>query len=67
MSAPKSPFEAELQQLIVEDIERLQGNLESTGTIQSYDDYRHVVGQISALRRVINNYCDEANTLSEQR
>jgi len=67
MSAPQSHFEAELQQLVAEEIARLQANLQAPGTIQTYDEFRYVVGQINALDRVVNNYCDEANTLAAKR
>jgi hypothetical protein len=35
--------------------------METRGVVQSFDDYRYILGQIDALKRVANSYFDEVN------
>jgi hypothetical protein len=67
MGAPHSQFEAELQTLLQEEIERLIGNLVTPGAINDFNQYQFVVGQVVALKRAMSEYCDEANTLVSKR
>jgi uncharacterized protein (UPF0276 family) len=61
-------FESELKKRIAEEIERLQDILETGMSIKDYADYKHHVGQIQALRRVVESYCDDVTTkINEQR
>jgi hypothetical protein len=39
----------------------LRGILESNASIHGIDDYRFIVGQIFALKRVVDSYFDEVN------
>lgn len=54
-----SQFETELRKIIAEEIDRLKENLARSTASMDYAEFRHTVGQISALRRVIDAYCSE--------
>ena len=56
-----TPFEAKLAARIDEEITRLRVSLETRGVVQSYDDYKYLIGQIDALKRVSESYFDEVN------
>jgi hypothetical protein len=62
----QSRFEAALKQRIADEIDRLTDIVigAAPAAIKDYSDYRHNAGQISALRRVIEDggYCDEVNS-----
>jgi hypothetical protein len=60
-------FEHELTKLIDADIERLKGILEVGVAVNNFEEYRHVTGQIFAMKRVRDSYCDEVNTLLNTR
>jgi hypothetical protein len=54
-------FEAKLREKIADELTRLRSNLESRGTVQSFEDYQFLIGQIKAFERVIEAYFDEVN------
>jgi hypothetical protein len=60
-------FEAELKKLIDADVERLKDILEVGVAVTDFAAYSHVRGQILALKRVRDSYCDEVNTLLAKR
>jgi hypothetical protein len=67
MQTLNTQFEHELKKLIDVDIERLTDILELGVAVRNFDDYRHYAGQILALKRVRDSYCDEANTIIAKR
>lgn len=60
-------FETELKKRIIEEIERLRDILDVGVAIKDYADYKFHSGQILALRRVADSYCDEIQTLINKR
>jgi hypothetical protein len=60
-------FEHELKKLIDQEIERQKDILEAGVAVPDFAAYRHVNGQISALKRVRDSYCEEVNTLLSKR
>lgn len=56
-----TPFEAKLAKRIDEEIVRLRESMETRGVVQSFEDYRYLIGQIDALKRVQTSYFDEVN------
>jgi hypothetical protein len=61
-------FEHELRKVIAVDIDRLKDILAAGTGVADYSDYKRIVGEIAALRRVAHNYCEEVETkLSQQR
>lgn len=68
MQTGNSQFERELKKLIDAEIMRLHQNLESGLSITDIAAYREHVGELRGLRKVSENYCDEATTIiNEQR
>ena len=67
MLASNSQFETELKKRLAEEIDRLKVNLAQGLAVKSYDEYRHLVGQIFAFERVANEYCDEVQTAINKR
>lgn len=63
MLTGNSQFEIELKKLIAAEIERLRGDLESGLAVNDHSKYREYVGELRALRKVAESYCDEANTI----
>jgi hypothetical protein len=55
-----SRFEYELGKLITAEIERLRGEIEA-GLLKDYAQYQNYVGKIASLRRVNEEFIDEAN------
>jgi hypothetical protein len=55
-------FESELKKVIADEVERLRDVLETPAVIVDQGEYRNIVGQIKALRRVADAYCDEVST-----
>jgi hypothetical protein len=64
-----SSFEAELKSLISDEIERITEIIAvgSRVAVPDYAAYYKFVGELNALNRVLNDYCDEANTLLNKR
>jgi hypothetical protein len=61
-------FELELKKRLREEIVRLSDVLIAGTAITDYPKYQNIVGQISALGRVTETYCDEVTTtINEQR
>jgi hypothetical protein len=60
-------FESELKKLIAAEIERLRDILEAGMAIKEFADYVKVTGQLAALRMVADAYCDEANTIINEK
>jgi len=60
-------FELELKKTIAAEIERLRDVLDGLGSVQDFAAYRYHVGQIHALRRVADSYCDEVSTIISKR
>lgn len=58
-----SAFERELRKLIEEDIGVITDNLVVGAAIKDYADYRHSVGRIHALRRVLEYFEDAKEKL----
>ena len=67
MLASNSQFETELKKRIAEEVAVLTSNLALGLAVKTLDDYRHIVGQIFALNRVSNEYCDEVQTAINKR
>ena len=67
MLTGNSQFEAELKKRIAEEIERLKDILSQGQAVTDFAEYRHLAGQIFALTRVANDYCDEVATLINKR
>ncbi len=59
-------FETELRKWLSEELIRLRNNLETPGTVQDIADYKHIVGQIFALKRVADAL-DDINTTINNR
>jgi hypothetical protein len=59
-------FEHELRTIIAVEIDRIKDILADGVGVPNYDTYRNYVGQISALRRVEHNYCEEVETKLNQ-
>jgi hypothetical protein len=61
-------FESELKKTIAEEIERLHGVLDAGLAVKDFAEYRYNIGQIHALRRVAESYCDEVTSkINKQR
>lgn len=58
-------FEQELKKLVEAEIYRLLQVLSHGTTINDMSDYRHVTGQLSALRNVFE-LCDEARSITNR-
>lgn len=67
MQTFNTQFEAELKKLIDADVERLKAILEVGVAVDNFEGYRHLIGQILALKRVRDSYFDEVNTLLSKR
>jgi hypothetical protein len=67
MLTANTAFETELKKRIDEEIERIRDILTEGTAIKDYSDYRFFTGQIMALRRCADQYCDEtAVTISKR-
>jgi hypothetical protein len=53
-------FEAKLAQRIDEELTRLRQTLENRAAV-NIETYHYLVGQIDALKRVVESYFDEVN------
>ncbi len=62
-----SAFEIELGKCIDEDIERLRACVEAPMGVQHWADYKFLVGQIFALRRVLDSHYGVVNKLINER
>jgi hypothetical protein len=62
-------FELELTKLIREEIQRITDviSVGNRAAVPDFAAYMKFVGELTALNRVVNDYCDEANTLLNQR
>lgn len=60
-------FEHELKKRIDEELTRLLDILRTRTAVDSFDVYHYLVGQIDALERVTESYCDEVNTILDKR
>jgi hypothetical protein len=67
VSTISTQFEGELKKVIDAEIVRLHGILEEGQVLKDFAEYRHVVGQIFAYRRVMDAYADEVNTIISKR
>lgn len=68
MLTGNTQFEFELKKRIAEEIERIRGILEDGGAIKDIAEYKFQTGQLNALRRVADSYCDEVTTkINQQR
>lgn len=67
MQTASTAFEAELKKRISEEIERIRDILSQGQGVKDYADYRYFSGQINALRRTMDEYCDEIATLINKR
>jgi len=59
-------FERELKKRIGEERARLLGELEAGVAVTDYAKYQNYVGQLSALKRVAGEYCDDARTIIDK-
>ena len=59
-------FETELRKRIAEELVRLRSNLETVGTVKDYSDYKHICGQIFALKRVSEALDDINQTINSR-
>jgi hypothetical protein len=55
-------FESELKKTIADEVERLRSVMDAGLAVKDFADYRYHVGQIHALRRVADSYCDEVTS-----
>lgn len=55
-------FETELKKLIEEEIGRIAENLSLGLSVVDFPEYKHQVGQIAALRKVLS-MCEEVQTI----
>lgn len=62
MATLNTQFEYELKKLIDEELVRLRRALETRAFSGVPENYHYTVGQIDALKRVTDNYFDEATT-----
>jgi hypothetical protein len=67
MQTASTAFEAELKKRIGEEIDHLRDNLAAGAAVKDYADYRYHTGQINALRRVADSYCDEVAMILNKR
>lgn len=67
MQTLNTQFEGELKKLIAEEIERIKDILAVGMAVKDYAEYRFHVGQIEALQKVANSYCDEVTTIINKR
>ena len=67
MATLNTLFRVELTKRIDEELRRLADNLKSGTGIPDYATYKNYIGQIVALERVKNDYCDEVETILEKR
>lgn len=67
MLTGNTQFEIELKKLIAAEIERLRDDLETGHAVIDHSKYREYVGELRALRKVVNSYCDEANQINDKR
>ncbi len=67
MITGSTQFEAKLKDRITEEIDRLKENLARSTASMDYAEFRHIVGQIAALRRVIDGYCGEVEDAINKR
>lgn len=56
-----TPFEIKLAKRINEEITRLRGGLENMAAVPTFEKYHYFVGQINALKMVVEFYFDEVN------
>lgn len=56
-------FEDTLRKLADVEIERLTNNVLSHAAVTSMEQYKYLLGQIDALRRLLPELCAEANRL----
>jgi len=66
MQTLSSLWETELRKLIAARIEELRDQLESNG-YETVGEFRHVMGQIVALRLVVDDLMGEAGKRADQR
>ena len=66
MQTLSSLWETELRKLIAARIEELRDQLEANG-YETVGDFRHVMGQIVALRLVMDDLMGEAGKRADQR
>jgi hypothetical protein len=57
-----SLFEAELKKRVGEEIASLTEMVVNPQVTKSYENYQFLAGQIFALKRVFDIYCDEVQT-----
>jgi hypothetical protein len=56
-----TPFESKLEKRIDEELTRLRSSLENRAAVPTFENYHYFIGQIDALKRVIESYFDEVN------
>ena len=56
-------FEFELRKRIDLEIERLRDDLENGGAIKDHAQYQNYVGRLQSLKRVLDEFIDEVNTV----
>ena len=67
MQTLNTQFEGELKKLIATEIERIKDILAVGMAVKDYAEYRFHVGQIEALQKVADSYCDEVTTIINKR
>jgi hypothetical protein len=60
-------FEYELRKLIDVEIDRIKDILAMGKAIPDFAEYRYHVGQLDALGRVADSYCEETNSIISKR
>ncbi len=60
-------FERELTKRIDEELVSLRETLESPSGIQSFEQYKFIIGQIRQLDKVKNQYFDDVNKVINER
>lgn len=60
-------FEQELRTRLEKEMLRIAETLAEGMAVKDYAEYRWQVGQFQALKRVVDTYCDEVNTVINER
>lgn len=67
MALASTQFEFELKKLIETEVSRLMDIIAASGAVEDFATYKYYVGQIHALSRVADSYCDEANQILSEK
>lgn len=66
MTSYDSRFERELQKRIEEELQRLRTELEIGIAVTDHAKYQNYIGKIAALKRVVDEFCPEIQTIIDK-